>query len=52
MNNNNNNEDSNNNNNPVALKYRDNIRRGIVMSYGQMKHSLALVGNRLEMVSQ
>ena len=25
--------------------------RGLVMSYGQMKRSLALVGNHLEMVS-
>ena len=37
---------------PVALKNRDDIRRGIVKSYGQMKHSLALVGNRLEMLSR
>ena len=36
----------------MALKYWDDIRRGIVKSYGQMKSSLALVGNHLEMVSQ
>ena len=34
------------------MKYRDEIRRGIVKSYGQMKRSLALVGNHLEMVSR
>ena len=49
-NNNNNNSDNNNNNN--NNKYRDDIRRGTVISYGQMKHSLALVSNHLEMVSR
>ena len=41
-NNNNNDDDNNNNNNnnfPVILKYRDDIRRGTVKSYGQMKRS-------------
>ena len=41
-----------NNNIPEALKYRDDVQRGIVKSYGQMKRSLALVGNHLEMVSR
>ena len=36
----------------MALKYRDDIRRGIVKFYGQIKRSLALVGNHLEMVSR
>ena len=48
-------DDDNNNNNknsPVALKYRDDIRRGIVKYYGQMQRSLALVGNHLQMVSR
>ena len=40
------------NNIPEALKYRDDVQRGIVKSYGQMKRSLALVGNHLEMVSR
>ena len=45
-------DDGNNNNNhhPVALKSQDNIRQGIVKSYEQMKRSLALVDNPLEMV--
>ena len=51
-NNNNGNNDNNNNNIPVALKYWDDIRWGIVKSYGQMKRSLVLVGNHLEMVSR
>ena len=41
-NNNNNNDDNNNNNNnnfPLILKYRYDIRRGTVKSYGQMKRS-------------
>ena len=37
---------------PMALKHRDDIRQGIVKSYGKMKRSLALVGNHLEIVSQ
>ena len=37
---------------PVALKHQDEIRRGILKFYGHMKHSLALVGNHLEIVSQ
>ena len=37
---------------PVALKYWDDIPWGIVKSYGQMKCSLALVDNHLEMVSR
>ena len=36
----------------MALKYLDDIQRGIVKSYGQMKCFLALVGNHLEMVSR
>ena len=48
----NNDDDNNNNNSPVALKYWDDIRRGIVKSYEQMKRSLALVGNHLQMVSR
>ena len=51
-NNNNSNNNKNNNNTSVALKYRDDIRWGIVKSYGKMKRSLALVGNDLEMVSR
>ena len=43
---------NNNNNDPMALKYQDDIRQGIVKFYGQMKHSLELVGNYPEMVSQ
>ena len=43
---------NNNNNNLVALKYRDDIQKGIVKSYRQMKCPLALAGNHLEMVSQ
>ena len=43
-------DDNNNNNNHVALKSPDNIRQGIVKSYEQMKGSLALVDNHLEMV--
>ena len=35
---------------PMALKYRDEIQRGIVKLYRLMKCSLALVGNHLEMV--
>ena len=50
--NNNNSSNNNNNNIPVALKYLDEIRQGIVKSYGQMKRSLALVGSHLEMVSR
>ena len=54
MNESNNNDDdddnNNNNNNHVALKSPDNIRQGIVKSYEQMKGSLALVDNHLEMV--
>ena len=37
---------------PMALKHRDDIRQGIVKSYGKMKRSLALVGNHLEIVSR
>ena len=37
---------------PMSLKYRDDIPRGIVKSYGQMKCCLAFVGNHLEMVSR
>ena len=44
------NNNNNNNNFPVVVKNRDDIRWGIVMSYGQMKRFLALVGNHLEMV--
>ena len=51
-NNNSSNNNNNNNNIPVALKYLDEIRQGIVKSYGQMKRSLALVGSHLEMVSR
>ena len=47
-----NNNNNNNNNDPMALKYQDDIRQGIVKFYGQMKHSLELVGNYPEMVSQ
>ena len=46
-NNNNNNDNINNNN----INNRNDIRRGIVESYGQIKCSLALVGNHLEVVS-
>ena len=45
-------DDGNNNNHPVAWKFQDNIRQGVVKSYQQMKCSLALVDNPLEMVSR
>ena len=54
-----NSNNNNNNNAPVATKYQVDFRQGggvgggghgIAMSYGQMKCSLALVGNHLEMV--
>ena len=49
-NNNDDDDDDDDDNNHVALKSPDNIRQGIVKSYEQMKGSLALVDNHLEMV--
>ena len=51
-NNNNNNNDNDNNNDNNNNNNNNDIRQGIVMSYGQMKRSLALVGNHLGMVSR
>ena len=37
---------------PVALKFWVDVWQGLAISHGQAKHSLALVGNHLEIVSQ
>ena len=56
INNNNNNSNNNNNNNnndfPRGLEIVGRHPAGYSQSYGQMKCSLALVGNYLEMVSR
>ena len=51
-NNNINNNNNNNNNNPCPWNFRVGVWQRIVMSQGQVKRSLAMIGNHLEMVSQ